>query len=177
MQKHKNKIRRVVTGHSDDGKSVIVSDSIIESLSLGGGKDFIQLWGNDAIPVHPDKGLMEEKINWFPKIGGHRFFVWVVPPKSINPNKQKSTSEIDKLLPGFLKHFEPDNPGMHTTDSVDCTYLISGSIILELDDNKEIKLNEGDSIVQNGTRHRWHNRAEIPAVLITTCIGSERKQE
>ena len=42
---------------------------------------------------------------------------------------------------------------------------------------EEIELNQGDSIVQNGTRHRWHNRADIPAVLITTCIGSERKKE
>ncbi|PCJ66910.1 MAG: cupin [Bacteroidetes bacterium] len=175
MQKPENKIRRVVTGHSEEGKSVIISDSIIEGISLGGGKDFIQLWGKDSITVHPDNGLMEEKMDWFPEAGGHRFFVWVVPPKTTNSDGQKSKAEIDALLPGFLGHFEQDNPGMHTTNSVDCTYLISGSIILELDDNKEVELNEGDSIVQNGTRHRWHNRGEIPAVLITTCIGSERK--
>ena len=175
MEQPKNKIRRVVTGHSENGKSIIISDSTIESISLGTGKNFIQLWGNNSIPIHPDKGLMDDNMDWFPTAGGHRFFIWTVPPKSTNSDKQKSKAEIDKLLPGFLKHFEPNNPGMHTTDSVDCTYLISGSIILELDDNKEIQLNEGDSIIQNGTRHRWHNRSEIPAVLITTCIGSERK--
>lgn len=170
-----NKIRRIVTGHSDNGKSILISDSTIDGISLGGGKDFIQLWGNDSIPKHPDNGLMQESMDWFPKVGGHRFFVWVVPPKLNNPGSQKSKEEIEKLLPGFMQHFESDNPGMHTTDSVDCTYLISGSIILELDDNKEIELNQGDSIIQNGTRHRWHNRTEIPAVLITTCIGSKRE--
>lgn len=168
-------MRRVVTGHSKNGKSIIVSDSKAESISLGGGKDFTQLWGDDSIPVHPDNGLMKEKMNWFPNAGGHRFFSWIVPPKSSKTENSKSKEEIENLLPGFLTHFEPNNPGMHTTDSVDCTYLISGSIILELDDQIEIELNEGDSIIQNGTRHRWHNRGEIPAVLITTCIGSERK--
>ncbi|PCJ92807.1 MAG: hypothetical protein COA50_14830 [Flavobacteriaceae bacterium] len=66
---------------------------------------------------------------------------------------------------------------MHTSDSVDCTYLISGSIVLELDENKKVELFEVDSVVQNGTRHKWYNEGEIPALLITTCIGSERKQE
>lgn len=174
MKKIENKIRKIVTGHSDKGKSVIISDSITEGISLGGGKDFIPLWGTDSTPIHPDKGLQDKKMDWFPKIGGHRFFVWVVPPKSTNSDKPKTKAEIDDLLPGFIKHFEPNNPGMHTTDSVDCTYLISGSIILELDDNKETELNQGDSIIQNGTRHRWHNRGDIPAVLITTSIGSER---
>ncbi len=172
-----NKIRRIVTGHSDNGKSIIVSDSFIDGISLGGGKNFIQIWGNDSIPSHPDNGSMDKKIDWFPKVGGHRFFVWVVPAKSNKSDQNKPKEEIEKLLPGFMQHFEPNNPGMHTTDSVDCTYLISGSIILELDDNEEIKLNQGDSIVQNGTRHRWHNRGGIPAVLITTCIGAERIKE
>lgn len=175
MKKTTSKVRRVVTGHSEEGKSIVVNDSIIDGINLGGGKDFIQLWGNDSVPVHPDSGLMTDKMDWFPKIGGHRFFIWVVPPKTKNIENQKSKSEIEELLPGFMKHFESDNPGMHTTDSVDCTYLISGSIILELDDNKEVELNKGDSIIQNGTRHRWHNLSNIPAVLITTCIGSERK--
>lgn len=176
MEKGKNKIRRVVTGHTHNGKSIVVSDAVIEGLSIGKGKDFIQLWGSDKIPEHPDKGTMESNLKWFPRAGGHRFFLWVVPPKVNNDDERKSKSEIEKLLPGFLEYFEEDNPGMHTTNSVDCTYLISGSVILELDD-QEVQLNAGDSIVQNGTRHRWHNRSLMPAVLITTSIGAERKSK
>lgn len=170
-----NKTRRIVTGHSKEGKAIIVEDSIVEGFTLGGGKDFLPLWGNDATPVHPDNGTMSNHLDWFPKPGGHRFFIWTVPPNSQHVKTDKTASEIDALLPGFRKHFEPENPGMHTSDSVDCTYLISGSILLELDDKKEIELNQGDSIVQNGTRHRWRNIGDIPAVLITTAIGSERK--
>lgn len=169
------KIRRVVTGHSEDGKSILVEDIGVEGRSISLGKTFIQLWGEDTTPVHPDNGKMEGNLDWFPKPGGHRFFLWVVPPKSEDVATSISKSELEALLPGFIQHFEPDNPGMHTTDSVDCTYVISGTITLELDDSIETELHQGDTIIQNGTRHRWHNRGQIPAVLITTCIGSERK--
>lgn len=175
MEQLTKNIRRLVTGHSKDGKSIVVSDTTVDNIDLGAGKRFIQIWGDDEVPVHPDNGIMNEDISWFPKPGGHRFFVWVVPPKSINTGQPKSKEEVNQLVPGFLDCFEPDNPGMHTTDTVDCTYLISGAIVLELDDQQEIALKAGDSIVQNGTRHKWHNRSDIPAVFITTCIGSERK--
>lgn len=174
MNQPVSNIRRVVTGHCENGKSVIVSDSVVEGMSLGGGKNFIKLWGNDTTPIHPDNGISNENMDWFPKAGGHRCFVWVVPPKSQISEKPKSKDEIDVILPGFTKHFELNNPGMHTTDSVDCTYLISGSITLEVDDNKRVELKAGDTIIQNGTRHKWENLGEIPAVLISTCIGSER---
>ncbi len=170
----KNKIRRIITGHSNTGKSIIVSDTVVEGTSLGAGKKFIQLWGEDSIPEHPNNGDVQKNLDWFPKAGGHRFFVWVVPPKSNISEEPKSKSEINSLFPGFLDFFEENTPGMHTTNTVDCTYLISGSIFLELDDQKETEMHEGDSIIQNGTRHRWHNRSTIPAVLITTCIGSNR---
>lgn len=169
-----SKVRRVVTGHTEEGKSVIISDTTVDEISLGGGKEFVKIWGSDTIPQHPDKGVEQENLDWFPKPGGHRFFIWVVPPKSNKSKDQKTREEIEQLVPGFIQYFEEDNPGMHTTDCVDCTYLISGSIVLELDDKEEIELKQGDSIVQNGTRHRWHNRSSIPAVLVTTSVGSER---
>lgn len=175
MTTETNKIRRLVTGYSEEGKSVIISDTLINSISLGGGKSFLQLWASDSTPVHQGKPQMEEQMNWFPEAGGSRFFLWVVPPKTNSTNPQLSTAEIDQLLPGFTKHFEPENPGMHTTRTVDCTYLISGSIVLELENHQKVQLNAGDSIIQNGTRHRWLNHGNIPAVLISSCIGAEKK--
>ncbi len=168
------KIRRVVTGHNKDGQSTIVSDEQIESVSIGTGKHFIQLWGKDSVPVHPDEGMMPGGMEWFPLAGGHRFFVWVVPPQTQRNDDPKSKDEMEALLPGFLQYFEADNPGMHTTNTVDCTYLISGSITLELDNEEKVTLESGDSVVQNGTRHKWYNEGTIPAVLITTCVGAER---
>jgi len=37
-------------------------------------------------------------------------------------------------------HLEPDAPGMHTTDTIDFEYVISGEVWHELDDGQEIQL-------------------------------------
>ena len=62
-------------------------------------------------------------------------------------------------LPGLIDVLEPNHPGMHTTDTVDFDIVISGEVYLELDDGEEVLLKAGDCVVQNGTRHAWHNRA------------------
>ena len=53
---------------------------------------------------------------------------------------------------------DPSDPGMHTTDTIDFEVVLEGTIVLELDDGAEVTLNPGDTVVQNGTRHRWRNR-------------------
>ena len=60
-------------------------------------------------------------------------------------------AEYMSRLPGLAERFEPESPGMHTTDSVDYGILMEGEISLELDDGKTVALKPGDVVVQNGT--------------------------
>jgi quercetin dioxygenase-like cupin family protein len=55
----------------------------------------------------------------------------------------------------MVAYLEPDNPGMHATDTVDFGVVLSGEVILELDDGVEKVLRPGDTVMQDGTRHRW----------------------
>jgi len=80
-------------------------------------------------------------------------------------------AEMEEKLPGVLARLEPDNPGMHTTDTIDFEVVLSGEVILELDDGVEKLLRPGDTVVQNGTRHRWGNRGTEPAVMAVFTIG------
>ncbi len=84
-------------------------------------------------------------------------------------------AEVDAKLPGLLSIMEPDDPGMHTTDTVDVLYVVSGRAILELDDGVEVELKAGDTAVQNGTRHRWHNRSSEPTHIIFAVMGAHRR--
>jgi quercetin dioxygenase-like cupin family protein len=68
---------------------------------------------------------------------------------------------------------EPDDPGMHTTPTIDFEVVLSGEVILELDDGAEVTLRPGDTVVQNGTRHRWRNEGSDPAVLAVFICGAE----
>ena len=68
---------------------------------------------------------------------------------------------------------EPENFGMHTTDSVDYGVVISGSITLELDDGRKERLEAGDVFVQNGTRHAW--RVDEPCRMAVVLTGVPRR--
>jgi mannose-6-phosphate isomerase-like protein (cupin superfamily) len=80
--------------------------------------------------------------------------------------------ELEEKLPGLAKYMEADAPGMHTTDTIDFEVVLDGEVWLELDDGKEVHLRPGDTVVQNGTRHAWHNRGTKPARLAVFITGA-----
>jgi hypothetical protein len=53
-------------------------------------------------------------------------------------------AEAERKVPGMLAHMELENPGMHTTKSVDVDIVLSGEVVLELDDGVETLLRTGD---------------------------------
>ena len=82
-------------------------------------------------------------------------------------------AELNKALPGLASHVEPDNPGMHTTDSVDYGVILSGKITMELDDGQTTELEAGDVWIQNGTRHAW--RVEEKCTMAVVLVGMDRR--
>jgi mannose-6-phosphate isomerase-like protein (cupin superfamily) len=111
-------------------------------------------------------------------VGGYRFALTSIPPGTVSVpadlDLQTALAEMEVKLPGMVAYLEPDNPGMHTTDTIDFEVVLSGEVILELDDGVEKVLRPGDTVVQNGTRHRWRNRGIEPAVLAAFLIGAHR---
>jgi mannose-6-phosphate isomerase-like protein (cupin superfamily) len=174
------KVRRVVTGHDRDGKAVFVSDELVDpvTVALRPDREYHRLWGADQLPTFPDDGSPPEQHDYFPPLGGFRFGLFTVlpgtPPTPTGADREAAVAEMNEKLPGFLPHLEPDNPGMHTTDTVDFEVVLSGEVILELDDGVETVLRPGDAVIQNGTRHRWGNRGTEPAVLALVLIGAHR---
>ena len=176
------KIRRVVTGHDEKGKALFVSDEEVEPLTLAAlpGAEFHRLWGADSAPTFPDRGQPTAQPTFFPPVNGFRFLFFTIPPQStaapdVDPGAAES--EVEEKLPGMGQWMEADDPGMHTTDTVDFEVVISGEIVLELDDGAEKVLRAGDTNIQNGTRHRWHNRGSEPAVIATFIVGANRAEK
>ena len=87
---------------------------------------------------------------------------------------EEALNEVDQKLPGFVEHLELDNPGMHTTDSVDYGIVIAGEVFLELDNGEERLLTAGDCVVQNGTRHAWRNRSDKTVTIAFVLLGADR---
>jgi mannose-6-phosphate isomerase-like protein (cupin superfamily) len=174
------KIRRVVTGHSSDGKAIVASDEVVAPIELDllPGYEFHRLWGADETLAFPDDGAAPPAGPYFPPVGGFRFGLFTVPPDSVaapaDIDLAGALAEMETALPGMAAHMEPDHPGMHTTDTVDYEYVVSGEVTLELDDGVEVHLGPGDTVVQNGTRHAWRNPGSVPAVLVVVLVGAQR---
>jgi mannose-6-phosphate isomerase-like protein (cupin superfamily) len=175
-------VRRVVTGHDERGKAVFVSDERVAPITatLVPGFEFHRLWGGDEAPRFPDAGTMPSFVSYFPPIGGFRFWLFTLPPGGGGapqaPDMAAAAAEFEARLPGLAQYLEPDEPGMHTTPTIDFELVVSGEVILELDDGATVTLRPGDTVVQNGTRHRWRNPGTVPATLVVFISGARHSR-
>lgn len=139
--------RRVVTGHSPAGVSVVVSDGPVPvSRQLPeDGVVFHEIWSTSDTPAtvsavesDPTRGEL------------------TVPPPPLG-----TRIRINEFEPGFLDERGLQSP-VHRTSSVDYGIVLEGEITLVLDDS-EVTLRAGDIVVQRGTSHAWANRGDVPA--------------
>lgn len=169
--------RRVVTGHDREGRSVFLSDEMVEpvTVSLMPGAEFHRMWGRDE-PADPPGDTAAAGERYFPPVGGFRFGFFTLPPASVTTPTDielgAALEELDARLPGMTEVMEPENPGMHTTRTIDFEVVVSGEVWLELDDGAETRLGPGDCLVQNGTRHAWHNKTDQPVTLAVAIVGT-----
>jgi mannose-6-phosphate isomerase-like protein (cupin superfamily) len=164
-----------------EGKATVASDTAVDdtTVALLPGAAFHQVWGADVLPSFPDDGAPHPPLTYFPPVGGYRFGLFTLAPDqavSAAPLDQEAAlREAEEKLPGLLAYLEPDHPGMHTTNTIDFEYIVSGEVWLELDDGKEVHLRAGDTVVQNGTRHAWRNKSSEPCQMVVCLIGVHRK--
>ena len=168
--------RRVVTGRSPSGAAVFVSDGPVEVLAGHVVPPGIEeIWGADVAATAPNDGSPQGLPRYFPAGGGYRVRVITFRPDGAPPPTPEQTEEIGRLLVGVHEDadWDPDQPGMHSTRSIDIGHVLEGSVVLELDSGESTTLRAGDWFVQNGTRHTWRNPAAVPCRVLIVMIGAE----
>lgn len=175
-------MRRVVTGHDGNGRSVVVSDGPVprsrEFTSLPGWVSRLP-WATDpGDPVsHSGADPTPHVTSLLPAPGGTRFVVLTFPPESAMADPAFDPAAFDREQradsPGIADLMEPD--GMHTTPTVDYGIVLQGELVLELDGGRCTRLSAGDIVIQNGTRHAWRNRSGRPATMAFVLIGANRE--
>jgi mannose-6-phosphate isomerase-like protein (cupin superfamily) len=175
-------MRRCVTYHDTEGKSGVRPDTsppkVSDYQAIPGMRTSI-LWATDIDTRLPagehDPALTLKSLH--PAPGASVFMTLTLPPDSIisSPtfDPMAAAGEQARLAPGLAERFEPDAPGFHTTDTVDYVIVLNGNIWLETDTG-EVKLGPHDCVVQNGTRHAWRNRADVPATIAVVLLGVHR---
>ena len=138
------------------------------------------LWGGDTAPTFSDDGSPYPIPTYFPPLGGFRFVVFTISPDSTvvpeGVDVEAETKKILEIFPDAYTYMEPDHPGMHTTDTIDFEYVLSGEVWLELDDGVQVHLKPGDTVVQNGTRHAWRNKGNEVCRMLGILLGAHRQR-
>ena len=172
------KIRRIVTGHDEQGHSVFVSDDFApraQSFVSIPGHAMAHLW---TTPAHPALGQSRDPTldhaSLIPSQGGTSIAMFDFPPDTVMQNPVdgvQAFGELSAALPGLIDTFEPENPGMHTTATIDYVIILQGEMWLELDNGQSRLVKKGDIVIQNGTRHAWRNKSERIARALFVMIG------
>lgn len=139
-------IRRVVTGHTADGRAKVEIDEVARNvISNRPGASSCVVWSTKGFPVDND-GFDDPTSGTF-----------------------KTTVEGGTVF--RIVRYEPGvTPRNHRTDSIDYAVVISGSIDMELDDSIVVKLKAGDVLVQRGTIHNWVNRGSEVCVIAFVLV-------
>lgn len=170
--------RRIVTGVLPDGTSGIVTDEKAAAVSPSAltGLDFFMLWGTDegrSLDSRPGSGMP-----YWPGPGGTRFLIVRWSPASDAPGADGGATvlngDAEHLLPGLTGAFEPENPGFHTSDSIDYGVCLEGEMWLQLDGEHGARITTGTCVVQRGTRHAWQNRSSESALMLFVLVGADR---
>ena len=146
--------RRVVTGHDERGVSVFASDGPVPVVRTApDGALFYEIWGTGAAPAPIGADAAD------PTAG----------PLSVPPAPNGTKIRINELPPGVVSP-------MHRTQSVDYGIVLSGEVVLVLEDSETV-LRAGDVVVQRGTNHRWENRsgqtARMAFILVDGAFTAE----
>jgi mannose-6-phosphate isomerase-like protein (cupin superfamily) len=162
-------VRRVVTGHDDSGRAVVLSDGPPPHVTRPPqqpGLAFHELWNTRACPA-PVTATEPEPTDLHrdtaPPAHGTVIRIVDIPPEGRDgPAFDKETARALFERVGLAENAEHTIPGrhplMHRTESIDYGIVLDGEVVLLLDD-EEVALKTGDVVVQRGTIHAWANRS------------------
>ena len=143
-------LRRIVTGHDEQGNAIVKIDEIAQHWREGRpGGTILNVWTTDTAPANnsldTDGGMREGKFTMI---------------------QNGSVFRILDFKPGLERR-------MHRTNSIDYIVVMSGEIDMELDNGVEVHLKQGDVVVQRGTIHNWINRGTETCIMAVILIHAD----
>jgi hypothetical protein len=153
--------RRVVTGHDDHGKSVVLSDGPprqnhpMQGTAIGA--DFFEMWSDtNVVPTLTSTPSTEPNDRAF-----------TIMPES---------GHLIRIIDVYPPQLGGKRTIMHRTRTLDYAVVIEGEIVLVLDES-EVTLKKGDVVVQRGTDHAWENRTHTVTRMVFFHIDALFSEE
>jgi len=135
-------VRRIVTGHDEFGKGIVVSDEELTAVSrgLGAGISGCEIWSTNSMPV--DNSMEADAAQRAGFVKKYNFV----------GNGQGTVMRIVEWAPGHAMF-------PHRTETMDYSMVLSGEIDVEFDSGQVVTMKQGDIIVMRGVNHTWKNKS------------------
>ncbi|HTY95003.1 MAG TPA: cupin domain-containing protein [Steroidobacteraceae bacterium] len=177
-------VRRVVTGHDEQGRAVIQEDGPVPRVQRIGGEHgplFYEIWNTRATPAPIDRASgepAEEGIQLTPPRNGTRIRILDIPPEdasfgTITPEEAQAhfasvgAAEASSHAGSGTRH-----AFMHRTQTLDYGIVLEGELTLIVDTGETI-VRAGDIVIQRGTNHGWSNRSNRHCRIAFILIDGE----
>jgi mannose-6-phosphate isomerase-like protein (cupin superfamily) len=176
-------VRRVVTGHDENGKAIVISDGPAPFVHVNAVNPewySTDIWRTGETPARivavadePTPGPRRQ----MPQKRGTVLRINHFPPES--EDVRQMDPEASRRAFAALGNEKAAtfgrggrHPLMHRTETIDYAIVLSGEITMVMDD-RDVELKAGDVLVQCGTNHAWSNRSNAPCVVAFVLIDGE----
>jgi Cupin domain len=176
-----DQLRRIVTGHDEAGKAIIVSDGppgrVFDGFAGVPGLVFYEFWTTSGSPVGIDRRSDDPvtgDIQLSPPPGGVRIRMLDFPPEETRHEltEDERRAHFASIGAGEALDADAPHPFMHRTETVDYGIVLEGEIVLIVDKGETL-CRKGDVIVQRGTNHAWANRSGKPCRMAFILIDGK----
>ena len=172
------KVRRVVTGHDRDGKSMFLMDGHapnVKEMASMPGLALTDLWETGGAPADnsgsADAGARPVRLEP-PKNGSILRIVEFPPDSAWRTQDLDAKVAFDSIGAGHAKDHGHGDPMMHTTASVDYIIVLKGEIHAVMEKGETL-LKAGDVLIQRGTNHSWSVRGRRPCIVAAILISAK----
>jgi len=171
------RVRRVVTGHDADGKSIIASDGIapnMKEMPSFPGLALTDLWETKGAPASNEGAAdaAERPIHLEPPKNGTIVRIVEFPPDSTRPSGSDGREGFKAIGAGHAQDRHSSDPMMHRTNTVDYIIVLKGEIYAVMEKGETL-LKAGDILIQRGTMHSWSVRGNEPCIVAAVLVNAK----
>jgi mannose-6-phosphate isomerase-like protein (cupin superfamily) len=171
------RVRRVVTGHDAQGRSIILSDgpaTSVKEIATFPGLALTDFWETAGAPASNagSADAANRPVRLEPPKNGTVFRLVEFPPDASRPKDADSGAGFDSIGAGHVVDRASHDPMMHRTATVDYAVVVKGEIHAVMDKGETL-LKAGDVLVQRGTNHSWSVRGREPCLVAFVLVSAE----
>ena len=170
------RVRRVLTGHDADGKSIILSDGLapnVKEMASMPGLALTDLWETTGAPANNDghTDAAARPVHLEPPKNGTILRVVEFPPDAQWRSSANARAGFKSIGAAHTTDKHSADPMMHKTSTVDYAIVLKGEINAVME-KAETHLKAGDILVQRGTNHSWSVRGPEPAIVCFVLVSA-----